>query len=206
MCSSDLFRLAALQAVLEAVQQELAQHHLEERLGVLTADLELIRRLNRPNTPFGDRERALVATVAERWRLHDTGESVLERRHVERLCIPRGSLDPEERMEIERHVEHTYRFLTVIPWTRELANVPTLAYAHHEKLDGTGYPRRLAEPEIPFGAKLMAIADIFDALTASDRPYREGMSPDRAVHVLREEAAAGKILSPAVELFAGRKL
>jgi HD-GYP domain-containing protein (c-di-GMP phosphodiesterase class II) len=200
------FRLAALQAVLEAVQQELAQHHLEERLGVLTADLELIRRLNRPNTPFGDRERALVATVAERWRLHDTGESVLERRHVERLCIPRGSLDPEERMEIERHVEHTYRFLTVIPWTRELANVPTLAYAHHEKLDGTGYPRRLAEPEIPFGAKLMAIADIFDALTASDRPYREGMSPDRAVHVLREEAAAGKILSPAVELFAGRKL
>lgn len=200
------FRLAALQAVLEAVQQELAQHHLEERLAVLTADLDLVRRLNRPNAPFGDRERAQVAVVAERWRLQDTGESVLERRHVERLCIPRGSLDPEERLEIERHVEHTYRFLTVIPWTRELANVPKLAYAHHEKLDGTGYPRRLPDAEIPFGAKLMAIADIFDALTASDRPYREGMTPDRAVRVLREEASAGKILAPAVELFAGRKL
>lgn len=203
------FRLAALQAVLESVREELADHQIHERLGVLQADLALVRQLNRPNTPFGAVERAAVMEVAKRWRVptQDQGhEHVLRPREVDRLCIPRGSLDPEERLEIERHVEHTYRFLKVIPWTRELKNVPNLAYAHHEKLDGTGYPRRLPASEIPLGAKLMAIADIFDALTASDRPYRQGMPADRAVNVLREEAAAGKILAPAVELMAARKL
>lgn len=202
------FRLAALQAVLESVRDELAEHHLTARLGVLQQDLALVRRLNRPNTPFGDIEREAIRQVAERWRLDAAGseELVLRPREVERLCIPRGSLDPAERLEIESHVEHTYRFLRVIPWTRELRNVPAIAYAHHEKLDGTGYPRKLTEPEIPFGAKLMAIADIYDALTASDRPYKDGMSPERALYVLREEAAAGKILAPAVELLAGRQL
>jgi len=202
------FRLAALQAVLESVRDELSDHHLTARLDVLQRDLALVRRLNRPNVPFGDVEREAVRQVAERWRLDAGGgdELVLRPREVERLCIPRGSLDPAERLEIERHVEHTYRFLRVIPWTRELRNVPAIAYAHHEKLDGTGYPRKLSEAEIPFGAKLMAIADIYDALTSSDRPYKDGMSPERALVVLREEAAAGKILAPAVELLAGRQL
>jgi HD-GYP domain-containing protein (c-di-GMP phosphodiesterase class II) len=202
------FRLAALEAVLESVQEELAQHQLDERLRVLQGDLQLVRTLNRPNAPLGEAERLAIRAVAERWRLTRDGrdELVLKPREVERLCIPRGTLDAEERLEIERHVEHTYRFLKVIPWTRDLQNVPNLAYAHHEKLDGTGYPRRLADADIPLGAKLMAIADIYDALTAADRPYKDGMSPERALRVLREEAQAGKILSPAVELLAGRKL
>jgi len=202
------FRLAALEAVLESLREELGEHTLKARIAVLHEDLALVRRLNRPNVPLTEADRAAVRIVAERWRLAsgDRDELVLRPREVERLCIPRGSLDPEERLEIERHVEHTFRFLKVIPWTRELRNVPNLAYAHHEKLDGTGYPRQLTDVEIPLGAKLMAIADIYDALTASDRPYKEGMSPERAVGVLREEAASGKILMPAVELFAGRKL
>jgi HD-GYP domain-containing protein (c-di-GMP phosphodiesterase class II) len=201
------FRLAALQAVLESVRDELAEHHLNARLAVLQQDLELVRRLNRPNVPFGDREREAIRQVAERWRLDgEREELVLRPREVERLCIPRGSLDPAERLEIERHVEHTYRFLRVIPWTRELRNVPAIAYAHHEKLDGTGYPRKLTDAEIPFGAKLMAIADIYDALTAMDRPYKDPMPPERAIAILRDEAAQGKILAPAVELLAGRQL
>jgi HD-GYP domain-containing protein (c-di-GMP phosphodiesterase class II) len=201
------FRLAALQAVLESVREELAEHQLTAKLAILQGDLDLVRRLNRPNVPIGPDDRAAIKVVAERWRLDgDAGELVLRPREVERLCIPRGSLDPSERLEIERHVEHTYRFLKVIPWTRELKNVPALAYAHHEKLDGTGYPRRLVEAEIPFGAKLMAVADIYDALTAVDRPYKDGMPPHRAVSVLREEVSAGKISGPVVELFAGRQL
>jgi HD-GYP domain-containing protein (c-di-GMP phosphodiesterase class II) len=200
------FRIAALESVLEALRQELGEAHLQARLAVLQEDLALVRRFNRPNVPIGERERGIIRTIAERWRLSGEDKLVLPPRQVERLCIPRGSLDPEERLEIERHVEHTYRFLKVIPWTRELRNVPTLAYAHHEKLDGTGYPRRLAHEEIPLGAKLMTIADIFDALTAPDRPYKEGMSAEKALSVLRAEAASGKILAPAVELFAGRRL
>ncbi|MDP2311997.1 MAG: HD domain-containing phosphohydrolase [Pseudomonadota bacterium] len=200
------FRVAALQAVLESVREELAEHHLTARLAVLQQDLALVRRLNRPNAPMLAVDREAIRLVAERWRLDDREELVLRPREVERLCIPRGTLDPAERLEIERHVEHTHRFLRVIPWTRELRNVPAIAYAHHEKLDGTGYPRKLTEAEIPFGAKLMAIADIYDALTAMDRPYKDPMTPEKAIFVLREEASAGKILSPAVELLAGRQL
>jgi HD-GYP domain-containing protein (c-di-GMP phosphodiesterase class II) len=201
------FRLAALQALLESVRRELAEHHLAERLATLDADLKHVRRINRPGPPVSSEDAARIQLIAQRWRLEDMGgEPVLKPRDVARLCIPRGSLDPEERLEIERHVEHTYRFLQVIPWTRELARVPELAYAHHEKLDGTGYPRRLADSAIPYGAKLMAIADIYDALTAGDRPYKDGMSPDKALRILRDEASRGKILSPAVELFAERRL
>ncbi|MFZ5480910.1 MAG: HD domain-containing phosphohydrolase [Myxococcota bacterium] len=201
------FRLAALQALLESVRHELAEHHLAKRLATLDADLKLVRQLNRPTAQVTHVDVERVQAIAERWRLQDLGgEPVLRQREIARLCIPRGSLDPDERAEIERHVEHTYRFLQVIPWTRDLSRVPELAYAHHEKLDGTGYPRRLGDRQIPYGAKLMAIADIFDALTAGDRPYKDGMTPDQALRILRDEAERGKILAPAVELFAERRL
>jgi HD-GYP domain-containing protein (c-di-GMP phosphodiesterase class II) len=84
--------------------------------------------------------------------------------------------------------------------------VPTLAYAHHEKLDGSGYPRRLKGEAIPYGARLMAIADIFDALTAGDRPYKGAMSPEKSMQILRAEAAAGKLMTDAVELLAAKRL
>ena len=103
-------------------------------------------------------------------------------------------------------MEHTYHFLKVIPWTENLRRVPEIAFAHHEKLDGSGYPLGLEEEEIPFGARLMTIADIFDALTAGDRPYRSGMGSDRALFILREEAGQGLLDSDAVELFAARRL
>ncbi|GDX81067.1 HD family phosphohydrolase [Deltaproteobacteria bacterium] len=198
------FRVAALQAQLEAIRENAAAGMLPTRLGQLQDDLTLVRRLNRLGR-VGDPEAGAIKSVAERWKLSET-EPVLHPREVRRLCIPVGTLDPEERLEIERHVEHTYRFLRVIPWTRELRNVPTLAYAHHEKIDGTGYPRRLRGEAIPYGARLMTIADIFDALTAGDRPYKGAMSPEKAVQILRTEAAGGKVMHDAVELLAGRRL
>ena len=198
------FRVAALQAQLEAIRENTGGSMLPGRMGQLSDDLTLVRRLNRLGR-VGDPEAAAIRQVADRWRLSET-EPVLHPREVRRLCIPIGTLDPEERLEIERHVEHTYRFLRVIPWTRELRNVPTLAYAHHEKIDGTGYPRRLKGEAIPYGARLMAIADIFDALTAGDRPYKGAMSPEKALQILRVEASGGKVMSEAVELLAARRL
>jgi HD-GYP domain-containing protein (c-di-GMP phosphodiesterase class II) len=144
--------------------------------------------------------------IADTWRLPDTDEPLLTRREVGRLCIPYGTLDPDERKQIEGHVTHTFQFLRAIPWTRDLARVPDLAYAHHEKLDGSGYPRQLRGLEIPLGARLMTIADIFDAVTAGDRPYKSGMRPDAAVAILRAEAQAGRLEAPAVELFAQKRL
>lgn len=120
---------------------------------------------------------------------------------VELLSIPRGSLSAEERAEIESHVTHTFRFLTKIPWTRELKGVPQIAYAHHEKLDGRGYPRGLDEKQIPLGSRMMTIADIYDALTAQDRPYKKAMPHERALDILASEAKRGLLEEELLRLF-----
>jgi HD-GYP domain-containing protein (c-di-GMP phosphodiesterase class II) len=124
---------------------------------------------------------------------------------VRALSIRRGNLDEFERREIESHVQHTYRFLQEIPWTRELERVPDIALAHHEKLNGTGYPNALCGPEVSLEARIVAIADIFDALTAADRPYRRAMSPEYALGIIRSEAAAGALDADLVEVFAAAR-
>jgi HD-GYP domain-containing protein (c-di-GMP phosphodiesterase class II) len=117
------------------------------------------------------------------------------------LSIKRGSLTADERVEIESHVSHTIEFLKTIPWTPELSNVPKIAGAHHEKLNGCGYPRGLKKEEIPVGAKIMTVCDIFDALTAKDRPYKAAVPLDRALLILKNEVECGHIDSELVEMF-----
>jgi len=109
------------------------------------------------------------------------------------LMIRKGNLDARERREIESHVTHTYRFLGQIPWTRELAGIPAIAYAHHEKLDGRGYPRQVKGEAIPAQTRMMTISDIFDALTATDRPYKRAVSHERALDILAMEAKDGML-------------
>lgn len=115
------------------------------------------------------------------------------------LRIPKGSLNGEERREIESHVEQTYRFLTQIPWTGDLKRVAEIAHAHHEKLDGTGYPRGVAADEIPLQTRILTVSDIFDALTASDRPYKRALPAERALGILHDEARAGQLDAGVVE-------
>lgn len=122
------------------------------------------------------------------------------------LLVPKGNLTPEERLAIEYHVTHTYEFLKRIPWTRELKEVPAIAYGHHEKLDGSGYPRGLKQDKIPIQAQLMTIADIYDALTAGDRPYKRGLPVEAALRILRQEAAQNKINPDFLELFEHRRV
>ena len=125
---------------------------------------------------------------------------------IVQLMVSRGNLTPEERSAIESHVTHTYEFLNRIPWTKDLKNVPSIAYGHHEKLDGTGYPRGLKKSEIPIQAQLMTIADIYDALTAGDRPYKRALRTEAAMKILRQEAAHNKINSDLLELFDHRQV
>lgn len=125
---------------------------------------------------------------------------------IVQLMVSRGNLTPEERAEIESHVTHTYDFLKQINWTKDLKNVPEIAYGHHEKLDGTGYPRGLKKSEIPIQAQLMTIADIYDALTAGDRPYKRALRTDAAMKILRQEAAHNKINADLLELFDHRQV
>jgi HD-GYP domain-containing protein (c-di-GMP phosphodiesterase class II) len=120
---------------------------------------------------------------------------------VTSLSVKRGSLTASEFDEIRSHVVHTFRFLARIPWGKAFRRVPVIAAAHHERLNGTGYPNRLRSEEIPLQSKLMSIADIFDALTANDRPYKKAVPVDRALDILRYSVRDGHLDGELVRVF-----
>jgi HD-GYP domain-containing protein (c-di-GMP phosphodiesterase class II) len=126
---------------------------------------------------------------------------VVEPAEIAYLAIPKGSLSAPERREIESHVTSTFQFLSKIPWTPDLARVPEWAYGHHERLDGTGYPRALSADRIPLPVRAIAISDIYDALAARDRPYKRAVPDERALEILRAEAERGTIDRALLELF-----
>jgi HD-GYP domain-containing protein (c-di-GMP phosphodiesterase class II) len=109
------------------------------------------------------------------------------------LSITQGSLSEDERRAVESHVSHTWRFLWTIPWTPDLARVPEIAYAHHEKLDGTGYPRGLSRDGIPPAVRALTVCDVYDALTASDRPYKKAVPREAALGILEGEAKRDRL-------------
>lgn len=117
------------------------------------------------------------------------------------LQVPRGSLTADEREQIQSHVDHTLAFLRTIPWGRTLRNVPHIAASHHELLDGSGYPRNLRGEQIPVESRMLTIADIFDALTASDRPYKAAVPVPRALDIIASEVKAGKCDGDLFRLF-----
>jgi HD-GYP domain-containing protein (c-di-GMP phosphodiesterase class II) len=123
-----------------------------------------------------------------------------------KLSIKKGSLDEAERKEIESHVTHTFLFLHTIPWTKEMRNIPTIAYGHHEKLDGDGYPRRIGATEIPIQTRMMTISDIYDALTASDRPYKRAVPAQKALDILNTEVKEKKLDPDLVRVFIESKI
>ena len=116
----------------------------------------------------------------------------LEPQEVEALEVGRGSLTPAERDQIQSHVSHTITFLETIPWGRSLRSVPRIAGAHHESMDGKGYPKGLSGTDIPIESRMLTISDIFDALTASDRPYKAAVPGPKALDIIASEVKAGR--------------
>ena len=126
---------------------------------------------------------------------------LLTEEELTNLRIPRGSLNAVELEEIRSHVVHTFRFLERIPWGSNFRRIPQIAGAHHERLNGTGYPNRLRAEEIPLQSKIMTVADIFDALTASDRPYKKAVPLERALLILEAEVNDHHIDGELVRVF-----
>lgn len=118
------------------------------------------------------------------------------------LSIRRGTLSPEERAVMESHVSVTARLLSQMAFTKDLRDVPKWAAAHHELLDGSGYPRHRTADDIPREARIVTILDIFDALIADDRPYKPGLPADEALAVMQEMARAGQLDRELVALHA----
>jgi HD-GYP domain-containing protein (c-di-GMP phosphodiesterase class II) len=148
--------------------------------------MEFITRVNEP-TILPSSEFEFLAEISQKTYRDPRGAErpYLTSEEVRYLSIPRGTLDTAERRQIELHVTHSFNFLAQIPWTPEYRGIPEIARAHHEKLNGKGYPNGLKAVEIPIQAKMMTICDIFDALSASDRPYKRAVPTDRALEILK---------------------
>ena len=162
---------------------------------------EIVREANEPALVAQEPRPELLDIARHTFRQPDgTVMPYLTAEELQYLRLPRGTLDENERAEIESHVEETFQFLNKIPWTDDLRHVAEYAYGHHEKLNGTGYPRRLAGDEIPVQTRIITLADIFDALTESDRPYKPSVSPEQALDILRHEAGEGLLDAELVQI------
>ena len=177
-------------------QMGVLDEEYQRRLAEIDDYFQFILQVNEPTVlPAGKFDR-LIEIARQTYADPRGGQQyLLTPEEVRFLSIPKGSLDPDERQQIESHVVHSFNFLMQIPWTKEIRGIPMIARAHHEKLNGTGYPYQLQGDEIPLQAKMMTICDIFDALSAADRPYKKAVPPDRALEIL-EMSVRDKELDP----------
>lgn len=180
---------------------------LEKQLSKLDDYWTWVQRANSPNLLEDGDFRHLLEIRQERFLdIDGTFSGLIEEEDLLALSVRRGSLTPNERREIESHVLHTKEFLEVLPWPPELAGIPAIAGAHHERLDGSGYPEGLMGEQIPLPARVMAVCDIYDALTAMDRPYKSSISPEQAAAILEDEARRGLIDADIVGIFIGARM
>jgi HD-GYP domain-containing protein (c-di-GMP phosphodiesterase class II) len=179
----------------------------------LEKDIQILRRANDPSVTFmpddefEEQQQVLHRIASQTYcDLNGTELPMLSSEELEALSVRRGSLTPAERKHMEEHAQMSYDFLRQISWTEPFRNIPNIAHCHHEKLNGKGYPRGIKAEEIPLQSRMMTVADIFDALTAADRPYKKAMPLDRAIKILQEEAARGDLDADVVDLFVNNVL
>jgi len=170
----------------------LAQHYAPVVADLDTA-LAFLEKVNAANfLPDSD-----VAALREL-----LNRTLINAEEFKNLSVRKGNLTDEEWEDMRSHVTKSWRMLIQIPWPQELKDLAEVAYTHHEKRDGSGYPRKLKGDEIHLDGHIMCVADIYDALTASDRPYKKAIPHERAKQILMdEEAAKGRILPELVALF-----
>ena len=186
--------------------------HLDDRIGLSHDELERKRRTPDPDLPV---EEPLLADKVEHLIFRDgppfgdnpygfemeVPEHLYNHGEIYNLSTPRGTLTPEERFKINEHIVETINMLGRLPFPKEMRRVPEWAGNHHEKLDGTGYPRRLGAKDLSPLARIMAIADIFEALTASDRPYKPPKKLSTSIKIMSSFRDEGHICPDLFDLF-----
>jgi len=177
---------------------------------------DAVKHANEPTVTFKESASAFANLSTRQFEDNDEEEEFpvedwaeppfLSSAEVAALSIAKGSLTPSEKERINDHVQKTWEFLTKIPWTGEFKGIPEIAWAHHERLDGTGYPRGLKGAEIPTQSKMMTIADIYDALVAQDRPYQKGKTPEEALDILADDVRRGWLDGDLFRVFVEAKI
>jgi 3',5'-cyclic-nucleotide phosphodiesterase len=168
----------------------------------LSRFLQLVLQTNEPSVSSEVAPDALREVLDYRFATEEGKEGVLLFDfEFNDLVVDRGSLNDIERREIESHVSHTFSFLSLIPWPKKLERLPEIAFGHHEKLDGSGYPRQLKADQLPVQTRILTLTDIYDALTSGDRPYKTAVDAQRALDILAEEVANNKVDGDLFKIF-----
>lgn len=186
----------------------LAHTEYAERIAQYDADREFLRWCNIGSERMADADLERVMRIAKySWR-NEAGEiaDFLNADEVANLTIRAGTLTAQEREIINHHIVVTIKLLEALPWPRHLKNVTELAGAHHERMDGTGYPRGLMRDQLSIPARMMCIADIFEALTAKDRPYKDGKMLSDALNILGKFKLNGHIDPDLFDIFIREKV
>ena len=184
-------------ARLNAIAERTWQRTLDDRLGLSHEEAKRMARVPRAQLPatehvIADRPEHVIERGPQDLIPEDnpwgfklqTPLHLYNRGELYNLCVARGTLTEEERYKINDHITQTIIMLRKLPFPKHLRTVPELAGGHHEKMNGTGYPKRLLRCEMSVQARIMAIADIFEALTATDRPYKEGKMLSEAIRIM----------------------
>ena len=181
---------------------------LKNRLKELDDERIEIEKYNIGGESLLDNDLKRIKELSENVYENSVGESVhlLNDNEVENLQISRGTLNRKEREIINNHVSMTIKMLESLPYPKHLKNVPEFAGCHHEKMDGTGYPNKLKGNQMSIPARMIAIADIFEALTAGDRPYKKGMSLSRALKILGRMKLENHIDPDLFDVFIDKKI
>ncbi|HEU0290949.1 MAG TPA: HD domain-containing phosphohydrolase [Burkholderiales bacterium] len=205
--------IAALRGQLKARGKKAGDGALEKeiksRLKAIEDDREFLRRANVGGEAMKDEDVARVQEITKRyrWRTVD-GHSAdfLSEEELKNLTIRYGTLTPDERSIINHHIEVTIEMLEALPWPKHLKNVPEYAGGHHERMDGKGYPRGLTREQMSVQARCMGIADIFEALTAKDRPYKKGKTLTESLTILGKFKLNGHIDPDLFDVFMWEKV
>ncbi|NOT17027.1 MAG: GAF domain-containing protein [Sulfuriferula sp.] len=198
-------KIAYLQA---GEQNSAAKQQYQQQLAQIDADKCFLHQVNRGAESMADADMLRVQQIANIvWQ--DTQGNLttfLTTNELENLTIRRGTLTASERQVINEHITTTINMLNSLPWPKHLKNVPEYAGGHHERMDGKGYPRGLLGSQMPIQARIMAIADIFEALTARDRPYKQGNTLSEALHMLGRMCLNGHIDPDLFDVFIRAKV
>ena len=182
---------------------------LRDRLAEIDGDRAFVRQCNVGSEAMspGDQDRVRDIAVKYRWRNVD-GEMAdfLTAEEIENLTIRAGTLTSGERQIINHHIDVTIKMLEALPWPRHLRHVPEFAGGHHERMDGKGYPRGLTRDQMSVPARVMGIADIFEALTAKDRPYKKGKTLTESLHILGKFRLNGHVDPDLFDIFVGQRV
>ena len=208
---AESFTVERLDMMLQSVRRlnESAYAALQSELQALEADREFLRRSNQGSEAMqqADQLRVRVIGTQRQWRNPEGVQtSFLSAEEMENLTIRSGTLTQAERDTINYHIVATIKMLETLPWPRHLKNVPEYAGGHHERMDDKGYPRGLTRAQMSWQARMIGVADVFEALTAADRPYKSGMKLSQALGIMQRMVHNGHIDPDLFDVFVQGKV